>query len=39
MALTAQEASRRITEIENVYLAISAAAAGALVANGGTVEP
>jgi branched-chain amino acid transport system ATP-binding protein len=38
MALTAEEAGRRISEIENVYLALSAAAAGALVANGGTVE-
>jgi branched-chain amino acid transport system ATP-binding protein len=39
MALTAEEAGRRISEIENVYLAISSAAAGASGSNGGTVEP
>jgi branched-chain amino acid transport system ATP-binding protein len=39
MALTAEEAGGRISEIENVYLAISSAAAGASGSNGGTVEP
>ena len=39
MALTAGEAGRRISEIENVYLAISTTAAGAPGSNGGTVEP
>lgn len=39
MALTADEAGRRISEIENVYLAISTAAVGAPGSNGGTVEP
>jgi branched-chain amino acid transport system ATP-binding protein len=38
MALTADEARRRISEIENVYLAISTASVGAPGANGGTVE-